>query len=98
MTPRLVLQEPAKQDIRDAFHWYEERSTGLGFEFLRMVRAAGAVIARHPEAAPVIVDDIRRARVRRFPYSLFYFLGEGGPTVLACMHDRRDPRRWQSRR
>jgi hypothetical protein len=45
-----------------------------------------AAIERAPDAVPVILDDIRRAGVRRFT------------SVLAVLHGRRDPRRWQSRR
>jgi hypothetical protein len=40
MTPRLFLQAAAKVDLREAFEWYEARSTGLGFEFLRAARGA----------------------------------------------------------
>ncbi len=74
MMPRLFLYPDAKADAREGFAWYEERSTGLGFE------------------------DIRRTRLRRFPYSVFYVAMDEATVVIAVMHDRRDPRRWQARR
>jgi hypothetical protein len=46
VTPRLSLRAAAKADLREAFEWYEARSTGLGFEFLRAARAALALIER----------------------------------------------------
>lgn len=98
MTPRLFLRPDAKADARDAFAWYEERSTGLGFEFLRALRAALSPLAREPRLFPVILDDIRRARLRRFPYSVLYVALDDATVVIAVMHDRRDPRRWQARR
>ena len=48
MTPRLFLREEAKADVREAFAWYESRSTGLGFEFLRALRVELAGVERHP--------------------------------------------------
>lgn len=52
MTPRLSLRATAKADLREAFEWYEARSTGLGFEFLRAARAALALIERNPAQFP----------------------------------------------
>ncbi len=98
MTPRLFLRPDAKADAREAFTWYEERSTGLGFEFLRALRAALSPLTREPRQFPEVLDDIRRTRLRRFPYSVFYVALPDATVVIAVMHDRRDPRRWQSRR
>ena len=98
MTPRLFLRPEAKEDIREAFAWYEERSTGLGFEFLRALRAALSPLTREPYQFSVVLEDIRRTRLRRFPYSVFYVATESSTSVIAVMHDRRDPRRWQTRR
>ena len=98
MTPRLFLRPDAKADAREAFAWYEERSTGLGYEFLRALRAALSPLAREPRQFPVVLDDIRRTRLRRFPYSIFYVVTADATIVIAVMHDRRDPRRWQARR
>lgn len=72
MTPRLLLRPEAEADIEEAFRWYEQRSIGLGHEYLRVVRVALAGVERTPDAYPVILDDIRRAGVRRFPYYIYY--------------------------
>ena len=42
--------------------------------------------------------DVRRALVRRFPYSILYVADPKATVVLACFHGRRDPRRWHDRR
>ena len=49
--PRLYLRKAARADIAEAFRWYEARSTGLGFEFLRAVRVALAGIERAPPSS-----------------------------------------------
>lgn len=99
MTPRsLFLRAAAKADLRDAFAWYEVRSTGLGFEFLRAARAARALVERNPAQFTVVLDDIRPAHLRRFPFALYYVLDPERVVVIACAHGRQHPRRRPSRR
>ena len=66
MTPRLFVRGAARADLAEAFRWYEERQSGLGFEFLRAVREMFARIARAPDEFPIAVDDVRKAPLRRF--------------------------------
>jgi plasmid stabilization system protein ParE len=62
------------------------------------VRVTLAAVERDPAQYPLAVDDIRKAPLRRFPYVVYYAVLEGGVSVLAVMHGRRHPRRWQERR
>ncbi len=72
MAYRILLQPAAELDLEDAFNWYEERSRGLGSEFIRVVDASLAQIQRYPLANPLIYRQIRQKHLRRFPYSLLY--------------------------
>jgi plasmid stabilization system protein ParE len=94
---RLVVGTAAEADVLDAALWYEQRSPGLGREFLRAVDAALAEIAAMPERYPIVYGEARRALLRRFPYGVYFVLTPGLVSVIACMHARRDPRRWQER-
>jgi toxin ParE1/3/4 len=97
MTPRLFVRDDAAADLEATAEWYEDRRRGLGGEFIRAARAALAGIARQPLRFPVAQGEVRRARVRRFPYVIF-FIAEGERTVvLAVLHGRRDPAVWQTR-
>lgn len=95
--PRLFLRAEAASDLSEAFQWYEERSTGLGFEFLRAVRIVLAAIERNPSQYPIALDDIRKAPLRRFPYVVYYVDLAEHISVIAVMHSRQHPRRWQQR-
>lgn len=97
MTPRFIVRSAAESDVAEAFGWYEQRSPGLGLEFLRAVDVTFAIIARTPELFPPLHKDIRRARLRRFPYGVFFVERWGIISVLAVMHAHRDPRRWLAR-
>jgi toxin ParE1/3/4 len=98
MRPRLLVEPEAEAELDEAFTWYEGRSAGLGSEFLRAVRAAFALIRRNPEQCPHVRGDIRRALVRRFPYAVYYVVEPDQVSVVAVVHTRQHPRRWQSRR
>jgi plasmid stabilization system protein ParE len=97
MTPRLFVRDAAAADVEEAAAWYEDRRRGLGGEFLRAVRAALAGVAREPLRFPVARGEVRRARIRRFPYVVFFVPEAERTVVLAVLHGRRDPHVWQSR-
>ena len=94
----LFLRPEAKDELRQAFDWYEARRVGLGFEFLRTVRVVLAAIERGPEHFPLALDDIRKAPLRRFPYVVYFAVLPAGTSVLAIHHTRRHPRRWMARK
>lgn len=98
MRPRFLVEPEAEAELEEAFVWYEGRATGLGTEFTRAVRAVFAAIRRNPEQFARVRHDIRRALVRRFPYAVYYVVEPEQIAVIAVVHTRRHPRRWQSRR
>jgi len=95
--PRFIVRPAAEADIAEAALWYESCSLGLGGEFVRAVDVCLAGIHRSPESFPQIYKTARRALLRRFPYLVYFVSSAIGIRVLACMHVKRDPRRWQRR-
>ncbi|MBX9611679.1 MAG: type II toxin-antitoxin system RelE/ParE family toxin [Burkholderiales bacterium] len=95
MTWTVLFEPPAQAEIAEAFDWYEEKSYGLGGDFLRAVAAAAERLARDPEAFPRTSAGFRRVLLRRFPYALHFQVLIGQTvSVLACLHHRRNPARW----
>ena len=50
-----------------------------------------------PERFPVVHAQCRRALLRRLPYGIYFVPTAELISVVACMHARRDPRRWEER-
>ena len=98
MTPRLVFRPQAESEVLDARGWYEEQRPGLGRTFAAAVDKALASIVQNPLAYPRVHDETRRTVVQRFPYAIYFRVMSDELVVLAVMHGRRLPRRWQSRR
>ena len=69
----------------------------LRAEFLRDVENALSTIQANPLQYQIIYRNIRRVVLRRFPYGLMYIVSDRDIVVLACMHGRRNPVRWQRR-
>ena len=97
MSLTVVTRPAAAAEIETAYRWYEKEREGLGSEFLEAVEKMVKAIAESPERFPVIRRDIRRAVLRRFPYSIFYRIVSGHVVVIACFHGKRNPRVWRSR-
>ena len=98
MNYTLLIRPPAEADIQRAYHWYEGQGAGVNAEFIRAVDAALASVERQPRLYPLVHSDIRRVLLRRFPYGIYYVVQEDRIQVIACMHVRQHPHRWQSRR
>jgi plasmid stabilization system protein ParE len=99
VTPRfsLVVRPLAREDIADAASWYEDRAVGLGTRFLASVDAGLRAVQEAPERYRRVYGDVRRVPVPDFPYALYFVTRGEQLHVLACMHGRRHPSRWQGR-
>jgi len=99
MSPPLRIEPEARDEIEEAAVWYESHEDGLGAEFLRAVEHALAITKRDPYQYQVIRKrgQVRRIMLRPFPYGLMYVASEQEIVLVACMHGRRNPGRWQSR-
>ena len=93
----VIVREAAISDIEDAFNWYETQRPGLGNEFRSALRTTFDHISANAELFQVVHRNTRRALLRRFPYGVFYRAFPEVIVVVAVMHGRRSPARWQSR-
>jgi plasmid stabilization system protein ParE len=95
---QVIVRPAAAADIEDAYQWYELRRPGLGEEFLGALTVTRDQVLEQPEAFPVLHRNTRRALIpQRFPYGRFYRVFDDTIVIVACMHAKRDPRRWQRR-
>jgi toxin ParE1/3/4 len=93
----VVLRHQAAEDLLAACDYLEAQRNGLSTRLIGEVRRVIDRISTHPELHGIVLKDIRRTAVRRFPYSIFYRVTPARIDVLAVFHDSRDPAEWQSR-
>jgi plasmid stabilization system protein ParE len=92
------IREEARDELRDGYDWYEGRRAGAGARFVAAVQAAFDLIAAFPQSGRVMLDDIRRVLVLKYPYAIFYREEAGRIIVTSVFHTSRDPAIWQGRR
>jgi plasmid stabilization system protein ParE len=85
------LTAAAQADIDKASRWYEDQSTGVGDRFLEHVLDTIDRIGDHPEGYRKVIQDVRMATVRRFPFGIWSRIMPDGSIVIACLHSKRDP-------
>ncbi len=97
MTRRLHLWDEADLDLLDAVGWYEDQRAGLGAELLIELDAVMQRILQTPLQFPEIKETVRRALLHRFPYSVYFKVGDETLDVIAILHQQRNPRTWEQR-
>lgn len=97
MTRSLIIRPHAELDAADAAFWYEEQRPGLGNEFLNELNYIMQRVLRSPFQFPQVKNDIRRALLQRFPYSVYFRVSGETVDVIAVLHQHRDPRTWKQR-
>ncbi|HEY2068018.1 MAG TPA: type II toxin-antitoxin system RelE/ParE family toxin [Rhizomicrobium sp.] len=97
MTRKIRLRRQARTEIDEAAKWYDEQRDGLGAEFVEAYKNLTEKMRERPESYPAALGNLRKASFGRFPYILFYKIYARDVLIVACVHERRDPRHWQSR-
>ena len=72
MKKRACFHELAEFELNDAAAFFESKTAGLGVRFLSAVEKAVAHIEQHPEASPIIRQQVQRKLVWKFPYSIMF--------------------------
>jgi plasmid stabilization system protein ParE len=94
----LTFRAEARDELEDAYNWYEDQKATLGEDFLGCVNSTLDRIEQRPETYGVVFQDFRRAVVNRFPYAIYYRIISSRIIVIAVVHGKRDPKTWQSRK
>jgi len=82
----------AAAEVENAIGWYIQPDINQSAAFVRELERTEAHLRSHPELYQRVEGEIRRAVLRRFPYSLFYVIENDVVLVLACLHHHQRPR------
>ena len=88
---------PAKREYLETIDYYNKEKSGLGYEFAIEVDNTINRILEFPNAWQKVSKRIRKCRLRRFPYGIFYEIKNKDILVIAVMHLHRKPGRWKDR-
>ena len=97
MNSSLEFLPEAKQEMQEAFRWYEVRQAGLGDDFTAEVEKALDRILISPVSYGIVYHGMRRMPLKRFPYGIYDLVRDELILIVAVFHSRRNLARLQKR-
>ena len=67
----VAFTQAASAELIEAQDWSEGEARGTGRRFRRAIDLLTERMSANPRQFPVVFKNVRRALLRRFPYSLF---------------------------
>ena len=96
---RFRFHPEARQELRDASHFYANAGRQVGLAFADAVERAIYKVRVDPSKFRKLEPGVRIHRLQGFPYALLYsFTSPEGILILVLKHDRRHPDYWRHRR
>ncbi|MBK7719147.1 MAG: type II toxin-antitoxin system RelE/ParE family toxin [Simplicispira sp.] len=87
----------AQAELDEAIAWHTEQAPGMGDAVLIETLKTLRLVEQFPQSWHPLTPEIRRCRLRRFPYSVVYTLDAESILVLAVAHQHRKPGYWRNR-
>lgn len=93
----ILWHDVAVFELEEAALYYGGVDDELGQRFTAAAEVAVAEIKARPEMRRKFDGEARKARVKRFPYAVVYWVDGGILRIIAVMHLHRKPGYWQGR-
>jgi plasmid stabilization system protein ParE len=93
-----VSPEADRELSASALYYAREGGAEVGFAFITEYERALALLGTHPELGARWRNDRRRFPMRKFPYSIIYYVHGAQLRVIALAHHRRKPDYWARRK
>nr|VFK68282.1 MAG: ParE toxin of type II toxin-antitoxin system, parDE [Candidatus Kentron sp. UNK]VFK73517.1 MAG: ParE toxin of type II toxin-antitoxin system, parDE [Candidatus Kentron sp. UNK] len=88
----------AESEHLETVAYYESQRKGLGADYLTEFESAMGGICEAPRRYPVArKPDIRRGKMKKFPFTILFRGISGSVQILAIAHHRRHPEYWIGR-
>lgn len=97
MSLPVLIRPDALEDIRVCHDGYELLQKYLGSLFVDKVQEVLERIEETPFLYAVVWENVRAARVRKFPYIVYYVAKDERVEVIAVLHGSLDEPEWRKR-
>lgn len=92
---QIVYRKRAAEEYLSSLLWYKSQSPYAAEQFVRYVNETLETLIETPKRFRNTYKDFHEARVRKFPYSIVYFIDEAEKRVVitSIFHQKRNPRK-----
>ena len=95
---RFEIRLEARLELREAVFFYDSRGPELGADYRNEFDSAvGRILAGPRTYSFYEQTEVRRARMHRFPYSIYFKETEGVIEIVAISHHSQRPGYWLDR-
>lgn len=95
---KITLNAKAELELIEGAQYYaREANAELAYAFISEFDRSAKLLVEHPRMGAIWRGSIRRLPLRRFPYSIIYYVRDSDIRILAVAHQRRRPGFWKGR-
>lgn len=94
---KIIFYEDAKNDIIEIAKWYDLQLDGLGDRFERYLHESIQKLTTHPLAFGLLFKEVRKIKLKIFPYIIFYEVMGEDVHVYGIIHTKRKPAVYKKR-
>ena len=97
MKYQLAVSSGAKVDLRSISLWYESIDPNLARRFVVETDTTLERITKYPYSFQLINGAVRRANLKRIPYSVYYSVRNNEVFIITILHQHRSETVWRNR-
>jgi len=92
MAYKIIVSPRAQREIENAIDYYALYSIDAPVQFITILKETYRTLEINP-FFEVRYKNVRSLKLKRFPYSLYFFINENENTVevLSCFHNKINP-------
>ena len=96
---KVIILTEAENEMKISAHYYNQKASGLGYDFVEEVEKAINNIQNSPERWLFVDETIQRYNLHRFPFSIYYeyLYKENQIIIVSIAHYKRFPGYWKKR-
>lgn len=94
---KILFHDLAGKEFLEVRDYYDDLVFGLGEKFVTEIERCLNIIKTNPLAYPVTKQNVRKAVIIKFPFSILYRVDGNVIYILAVMHQKREPLYWAER-
>lgn len=91
MSYSLRFAPELEEDLYSGYVWYQDKSEGLGAEFLDVFYRHVDLLGKTPLIYSKVFEDFHRSLLRQFPFACYYRVEGDIVIVYGLFHSARNP-------
>ncbi len=89
---KIKISPFAEKDLDESVEYYSTQQENLGYDFAEEVNSTIKRIKENHNQFPKEYKEMRKAKIERFPFNIFFVVKETFGYILGIFHTSRNPK------